>query len=322
MKKEKVTKLLVMRMIFALIAFGFTLISAWNGFNFYRVLFGLAIAVLISATFEIARFTCLFRYIHTGAKMSTLTIIFYVITASVCAFASINAFTAEVIKQNRVNEKEFQEQIYSIKQAYLKETATSLDALNKDIRYLENNAAKYPGSKYWKRRLSQVEVNRDEFLKDREQFLNQKPEDMEQWIRVESARFGVEIEETTEKSEEIIAVRQALEELWSLDKMTAQKIMGIIVTIVVEISILLLAILATKGKEPDHTEQIPDKKDDFLLRANTIFGEKLVYKFLAVCRRTFKRSGKLPAVNRLNKELRPVRLYFDEFDGNSLQELF
>ena len=322
MKKEKVTKFLVMRMVFALIAFGFTLISAWNGFNFYRVLFGLAIAVLISATFEIARFTCLFRYIHTGAKMSMLTIIFYVITASVCAFASINAFTAEVIKQNRVNAKEFQEQIYSIKQAYLKETASSLNTLNKDIRYLENNAAKYPKSGYWKRRLAQVEENRGELLKDRDQFLNQNPEDMEQWIRVESARLGVEIEETTEKSEEIIAVRQALEELWSLDEITAQKIMGIIVTIVVEISILLLAILATKGKQANPAEQSPDKKEDFLLRANTIFGEKLVYRFLAACRRTFKRSGKLPAVNRLNKELRAVRLYFDEFDEKSLQELF
>jgi hypothetical protein len=98
--------------------------------------------------------------------------------------------------------------------------------------------------------------------------------------------------------------------------------MGIIVTIVVEISILLLAILATKGKQAGPAEQSPDKKEDFLLRANTIFGEKLVYKFLAACRRTFKRSGKLPAVNRLNKELRAVRLYFDEFDEKSLQELF
>ena len=322
MKIENLTKLFAVRMGFAFIAFGFTLISAWNGFNFYRVLFGLSMAILISATFEIARFTCLFKYMHSGSRLGFLTITLYIVTASVCAFASINSFTAEVIRQNRVNEKEFHEQIYRIKQAYLKKMAGKFATYNKDISYLENMVAKYPERNYWKRRLSQVVTGRDEFVTERDRFLNVNPEKPEQWIRVQSAHVGLKIEKTTDKSEEIISVKMALRELWGLKEITAQKIMGIIVTLVVEISILILAILATRGKNAHSSLKKIINKKKLMIKANTIFGQKLVNRFLTYSRKYFVANGKLPPLSKLNRELRPVRLFFESFDPESLKEPF
>jgi hypothetical protein len=311
-----------LRMVFAFIAFGFTLISAWNGFNFYRVLFGLAMAILISTTFEIARFTCLFRYMQEGSRMGTLTVVFYMITASVCAFASVNSFTSGVIRQNRSNEKELQQQIYRVRNAYMTKTGEKMVSFNKDIKYLENMVAKYPNSSYWKRRLEQVMENRDSFVTERDRFLNREPENPEQWIRVESARLGIEIGQMTGKSEEVISVKQALRDLWGIDEMTAQKIMGIIVTIVVELSILLLAILATKEKAPVTITKKTMNRKKLIAKANAIFGEKLVYKFLAATRESFIKTGKLPHRSHLTRDIRTIRLHFEDYDPECLKTLY
>ncbi|MCK4765718.1 MAG: hypothetical protein KAW12_26200 [Candidatus Aminicenantes bacterium] len=322
MKKEKGTKLLAARMVFALIAFGFTLISAWNGFNFYRVLFGLAMAILISATFEIARFTCLFRYMHSGKKLGALTIALYVITAAVCAFASINSFTAEVIKQSRLNDKAFQEQIHKIRQAYLKEAAGKFETYNRDIRYLENKVAKYSGSNYWKRRLSQVTANHEKFVTERDKFLNEKPASPEDWIKVQSAVLGLEIEESSQKSEAIISVKIALKELWGLDEITAQKIMGIIITLVVEISIFILALLSTKGNKSTAALNELKINKARLAKIHAIFGEKPVKRFIKSSMVYFNKTGKLPPPNRLGRDLRRIKLYLEDFDRDCLKELF
>jgi hypothetical protein len=103
---------------FFFIAFGLTIISAYNGFKFYRVLFRFFLAALISSTFELARIACLFKYRNSKKKIGTLTFPLYIIIALVCAFTSINSFTAEVIIRDRTNEKEAQAQIYKIKTTY------------------------------------------------------------------------------------------------------------------------------------------------------------------------------------------------------------
>lgn len=322
MTEKKKIKMFPLRRMFAVIAFGFTLISAWNGFNFYRVLFGLTMAILISATFEIARFTCLFRYMKEGSRMGTLTVVFYVITASVCAFASVNSFTSEVIRQNRANEKEFRQQVYRVRNAYMKQTSEKMVSFNKDIKYLENRVAKYPGSNYWKRRLAQVIENRDKYKTECDRFLNREPENTEQWVQVESARLGIEIGPMTGKSEEVISVKQALQDLWGINELTAQKIMGIIVTIVVELSILLLAILATKEKAPVAMTKNELNKKKLMDKANSIFGEKLVYKFLAVTQEAYIKTGKLPHLSHLSRDIRPIRLHFEDYDPECLKVLY
>ncbi len=299
------------------------MISAWNGFNFYKVLFGLSIAILISVTFEVARFACLFWYMHQDRRTGFLTIILYLITASVCAFASINSFTSEVIKRDRLNEKTYQEQIYKIRQSFGKKAAERVAAFNKDITYLQNMVAKYPGRKYWQRRLSQIVSNQDKFITERDRFLNTNPKSPEQWIRVQSALLGLELKESQESSEEIISVTQALRELWGLDKVTAQKIMGIVVTLTVELSILLLAILATTKEKP--MIAAPNESlahNDLLSSLQAKFGESKVRSFLAFSKNHFNKIGKLPANSHLNRNLRPIKRFIENQALDGLRSLF
>ncbi len=105
-------------MTLTLLAAGFTLISAYNGFTFYKVLFGLSMAVLITVTFEITRLACLFSFVRTGKKIGTLAAATYMIGASVCAFAAINSFTYDVILRDRASQGQYREQIHMIKKAH------------------------------------------------------------------------------------------------------------------------------------------------------------------------------------------------------------
>lgn len=316
------TKISTLGVIFTLLAAGFTLISAWNGFNFYRVIFGLSMAILISVTFEIARFACLFRYVNTIGRIGILAFSLYILTASVCAFASINAFTAEVIRRNRINEKEFHIQIDKIKQVYSEKAAEKLAGFEKDIQYLENKVALYPQRDYWQKRLSRYVIKRDKFITERDKFLNQNPDNPEHWIRVQSSILGLTFSELSGQSEEMISVTLALRELWGLEKITAQKIMGIVVTLTVELSILLLAILATMEKKPRVETKKPSVKRGLLEKIQAKFEEKDVKKFLELSKDYFKRTGKLPPKRKLNMSVRPIREYLSDFERSSLKELF
>lgn len=310
------------RAIFALLALGFTLISTWNGFNFYRVIFGLSMAVLISSVFEITRFACLFRFMNTGKNVGFLSIVLYIIVASVCAFASINSFTQEIIHRNRIRESEQRNQIHIIKKAYLEREKERFNTLDRDIRYLENKVAKYPDRDYWKRRLSQIKTNRDAFVKERDSFININPENPEQWISEKSALLGLKLEKPSGESEEMTSVIQALRELWGFEKITAQKIMGIVVTLTVELSILLLAFLASvKVRSWSVTKKITNRKELLKILHNN-FEEKHVKKFLSLSRDHLSRKGKLPPMRKLSMNLRPIRIFLQDSDNEKLKELF
>jgi len=51
-------------------------------------------------------------------------------------------------------------------------------------------------------------------------------------------------------------------------------------------------------------------------------GEKLVNRFLILSRNYIVNKGKLPPLSRLNREIRPVRLFFEAFDMESLKQLY
>ena len=134
--------------------------------------------------------------------------------------------------------------------------------------------------------------------------------------------MGLEIEETSQKSEAIISVKIALKELWGLDEITAQKIMGIIITLVVEISIFILALFSTKGRNKAEVLTKPKLDKELLTKIHCIFGEKPVKKFFDVSLNYMKKYGKLPPLRSLNKEIRPVRLFLNEYYQEDLHELF
>jgi hypothetical protein len=308
--------------VFTLIAFCLTIISAYNGFKFYNTLFGLFMAVMVSATFEVSRFACLFRYRNSQKRVGVLTLILYTITAIVCAFASINSFTAEVVRRNRLNEKEVQAKIYEIKKAYSEKAIEKITSLNKNIKYLENQVAKYPESNYWKRRLAQYVLNLDKEIAERDRFLQTNPDNPEQWLRAQAPLLGLEIKTLSLESEAMTSVKHALNEVWGLSNVTTQKLIGTVVTVTVELCILLFVILATERRKSESLlKRITEKRNlPETLRFN--FGESQVKRFLSISRKHFERTGELPPMRRLNTTLRPILEYLKDIDRESLQGIF
>jgi hypothetical protein len=342
------------RVTLSLLAAGFTLISAYNGFTFYKVLFGLSMAVLITVTFEITRLACLFSFVRTGKRIGTLAAATYMIVASVCAFAAINSFTYDVILRDRASQGQYRQQIHIIKQAYSRKIDEKITALERDVTYIEKMMAKYHGRLYWERRLSQSVTKRDKLITQRDEFLNTTPENPEQWIKANSAMLGLELDNPSRDSEVMISVTQALKELWGLEKATAQKIMGIVVTITVKLSILLLSFLAnagkksrsvidvTKSREPSRISRGVTKgkknhgspgrqgsvtkkittRDELLDMVTPDVDEITLKKFVEASREHFEKTGELLPMRKLSMNLRPVRKIFEGFDRESLAKLF
>lgn len=253
MNKESIKeKSRMQRVLLTCLAAGFTLISAYNGFTFYKVIFGLSMAILITATFEVSRMACLFSFMRKGKRMGVLGVATYIIVASVCAFAAINSFTYEVILRERAGRDQYREQVHCIKEAYAQSVAGKITDVAKEITHIEKILSSYPKSTTWNRRLTTAVAKRDRLVADRDKFLNQEPENLGQWIRANSALLGIKLEAKSRESEEMISVTKALKELWGLDEGSAKKIMGFVVTATVELSIILLFFLsgpAVKEKE-------------------------------------------------------------------------
>ncbi|MGD2091876.1 MAG: hypothetical protein PVH61_37230 [Candidatus Aminicenantes bacterium] len=357
MSKEKTIKPGISRassVTLTLLASGFTLISVYNGFTFYKVLFGLSMAVLITITFEITRLACLFSFVRTGKRIGTLAAATYMIVASVCAFAAINSFTYDVILRDRASQTQYREQIHMIKKVYSRKIDEKITALERDVTYIEKMMAKYHGRLYWKRRLSQTVMNRDKLITQRDEFLNTIPENPEQWIKANSAMLGLELENPSRDSEDMISVTQALKELWGLEKATAQKIVGIVVTLTVELSIILLSFLANAGKKsrnvidvtklrktsritqgmtkgrknhgsPGSQGNVTKKittREDLLNSVTPDIDEITLEKFVTANREHFEKTGELLPMRKLSMNLRPVRKIFEGFDRESLEKLF
>lgn len=326
MKKNKSRKCAVpskaSEVTFSLLAGGFTLISAWNGFTFYRVLFGLSLAVLISATFETARLACLFRLKRTGKGLGLLSAVTYIIVAGVCAFASINSFAYEVIKRDRSSQGQYADQIYRVKQSYSRQIESKLAAIDRDMAYIEKRIAKYPKSGYWQRRMSGAVAKRDRLVIQRDKFLATEPENPGQWIAANSALFDLKVQTPSRDSEDMISVTQALKQLWGLGKSKAQIIMGIVVTVTVELSILLLALMAGMGdRSRSVTKKITGKNETLESVTSGIDGE-LLEKFLQASRAHFEKTGKMLPMRKLSPALRPVRKSFENLSREELEKYF
>jgi xanthine dehydrogenase iron-sulfur cluster and FAD-binding subunit A len=241
-----------------------------------------------------------------------------------------------------------------IKKAYSQKIDEKITTLERDITYIEKMMAKYHGRLYWERRLSQTMMNRDKLITQRDEFLNLTPENPEQWIRAKSAMLGLELDNPSRDSEDMISVTQALKELWGLEKATAQKIMGIVVTITVELSILLLSFLANTGKRsrnvidvtksrelsrrsrgvirgkknhgsPGSQESVTKKittRDELLDMVTQDIDEITLEKFVTANRIHFEQTGELLPMRKLSMNLRPVRKIFEGFDRESLEKLF
>ena len=305
------------RFIFAFIAIGFTLISGWNGFFFYRILFGTTLATLLIFTFEISRLACIFRYMQSQ-RTGTLTLTLYIITATVCAFASINSFTSEVILRDQHNTKELNKSIHLVKNHYYKQTLNEEKSLKRDVNYLANKISQYPNSGYWKRRFEVAQNYLDKFSGKRTEYMQENPEEPREWIETQSAILGLQIENSSKESEEIRSATMALEELWGLEKKSAQKIMSIVLTITVELAILLLVFLSAGQKKTipkPIPELIPRETKNQL---NETFGKEQVDLFFQKIIGHYQATKKLPHMSKINKSIRPIKKAIEELTNQKM----
>ena len=139
--------------------------------------------------------------------------------------------------------------------------------------------------------------------------------------------LGLEIKESSQQGEDIISVKSALKELWGLNEITTEKMIGIIVTMAVELSIFLLAFLAAGGNRQSEkkTEIVMERsqgRGDLLGSLISEFGEELVGKFLLCSRDYFAKAGKLLPMKNVAKNLRPVKLFLKDLERGRLEELF
>ena len=317
--RETGSKLLavIVKAAFALLALGFTLISALNGLEFYKILFGFQTAVLITSVFETARVACLFRFAGSGSLRDWIAIPIYVVVAGVCAFASINSFGAKVARQGYAEEAALKAQVEMIKKSYAAKMEDKLKASNKDIVYAEAMTAQFPESDYWSRRLGQLVTSRDAVKAERDAFLSETPEDLEKWVNAKVALLGLKSEAPSKESEEMRSVTSTLGETWKMSRARAQKLVGVIVTITIELSILLLAFLSAGGRRRGENANVMES-NDFITGLNEKHGEKAVRKFFAAAAVHYRKTAKLPPLRRLSPGIRPVARALKNADGKEI----
>ncbi|MCK4761152.1 MAG: hypothetical protein KAW12_03065, partial [Candidatus Aminicenantes bacterium] len=94
------------------------------------------------------------------------------------------------------------------------------------------------------------------------------------------------------------------------------------VTLVVEISNFILALLSTKRNNSAATLKEAKINKAKLAKIHAIFGERRVKRFINSSMPYFRKTGKLPPPNRLGRDLRGIKLYLDDIDRECLEELF
>ena len=319
------------RVVFTGLALGFTLISIYSQFKFYRILFSFQMALLISSVFEITRVACLFKFHNArGEKTAViLTVMIYTVVASVCAFGSINSFTADIIQKNRNNDSEIQAQVQRIKQEYSQNIEIKLAEIDREIKYIEDKMAKYHGRLYWERKLSQAVTRRDGLITERDRFLNQEPENPVKWIKTKSAMLGMKVEQISHGNGDIFSVTQTLEMLWGLGKEKTQVILGIVITLTVECAILLLFYLGRAERNRKGATEKPKtvtgsitKRDDEISSVTHDIDEEVLKKFIEANRKHYENTGDLLPLRKLGINLRPIRKAVEGMDENALKKLF
>ena len=83
----------------------------------------------------------------------------------------------------------------------------------------------------------------------------------------------------------------------------------------------LFSILATERRKQLNVNEKILKNKDVLEALQCNFDETKVKKFLAACKKHFKKTGKILPMRKLNPNLRPIMDYLKTFDRLSLEEL-
>jgi hypothetical protein len=248
-----------------------------------------------------------------------LAVATYMIVALVSFWCNVNAFTYEVIKREVAGRDHFRPQVHNIKQEYCRKVAEKITGVAEEIARIEKILSSYPNSATWKRRLTTTVARRDHLVAERDEFLKEEPENPEQWIRINSALLGIELPDKSRESEDMDAVTKTLKGLWGLNKAKAQHLMGIIITALVEMSILLISFIAGAVAR---SNEVAETTTDGSMVATQEVDEETLKKFVVAHKQYWKETRELPQSKQLSRKFREVRKYLAGMSGEELAKLF
>lgn len=306
-KLKKASKEKRIKRLLFWISIALTFISLHAGFDFYKAMFGLSVAILTSFTFETLRIATLFGLAKKSGIHRTFSYALYIGVALVCSFASVASFHAKIIENYRIdteNMRKRQEmEIREIKQKQVEARNSRLESLEKDITWCNMKIAKNPGSDYWPVRLNQIEEKKRLVSAMYDSLLSFVPEkNVEIWIEKESLIYGIERSYDLDENGKSWAVTKALNEIWNVSDIAAKKIAAIIIVLGVELGILMLAILSKDEKQ----RHLP-KNNGRLAALTEKFGEESVVGFLEAYREQYQKNGRMPHSSSLSRKMRRIK---------------
>ncbi len=315
----------VSRAVLSLLVVGFSLISIINVCKFMVVLFGLFMGVLISSTIEVTRLSCLFIFVRKGKGIKILAVVTYMVVAGISSWCNVTAFTYEVIKREVAGRAHYRPHVHKIKQEYCRKVAEEITGVAKDISRIEKTLSSYPTSSTWKRRLATAVARRGHLVAERDAFLKEEPKNVEQWIRAKSALLGIELPGKPLESEDMDAVAKTLTGLWGLNKAQARQGVGLIITVLVELSILLISFIAGAVDRSQVAAGVAQKSGRATSGGKIAIpdiDEGTLKKFVKAYKDHWKEKGELPQAKKLSRKFREVRKALAGLPGEELDKYF
>ncbi len=287
-------------LIFLVLSILLSLLSLQAGFAFYEAIYGMTVAILASFTFETLRLATLFAWLRGHGRWLSFSL--YVAVAGVCAFAAVASFHSSIIenyeKAMAADVQRLQSEVDKIRAAIAGERKMRMDEIAKQIEIYEKRIAQYPESGYWSRRLDQANASFERAKAIYDSLLAYKPNDIEEWIAKESAKYGI-LRESGAEHGKAWSTTKAIRDLWGLDEVEAKKAAAIIIVLGIEFGILMLSLLARPAKaSPLNGKFAP------LIRE---FGKNDVLEFIEDARSHYEKTGKLPPASALSRKQRMIR---------------
>ncbi len=326
------------RAVLSLLVVGFSMISIINVCKFMIVLFGISISIMLSFTLEVTRLSCLYILVRKGKGIKALAIVTYLLVACVSSWCNVNAFTYEVIKREVAGLDHYRPHVHKIKKEYCRKVAEKVAGVAKEIAKIERTLSSYPTSSTWKRRLATAMARRSHLVADRESFLKEEPENVEQWIRTNSALLGVELQDKSSESEDMDAVAKTLKGLWGLNRAQAQQLMGVVSTVLVEFSILLISFIAGAvdrlevmagvaqksgvATGPPNPNRMAEPATGGKKEATPEINNDTLVRFMASYKEYWKETGELPQAKRLSRKFRQIRKFLAGLPREELKKMF
>jgi len=286
--------------IFVAMSILLSLLSLQAGFAFYEAIYGMAVAILASFTFETLRLATLFAWLRGHGRWLSFSL--YVAVACVCAFAAVASFHSSIIENyEKAMAADLQRQrteVEKIREAIAGERKDRLSEAAKQIEICEKRIAQYPESGYWSRRLEQANTSYKRTAAIYDSILAYKPSDMEEWIAKESAKYRIMRESGAEHGK-AWSTTKAIRDIWGLDEIEAKKLAAVIIVLGIEFGILMLSLLARPAKAAPLNGKYAS-----LFRE---FGREDVLEFITEAKKHYENTGALPPARALSRKQRMIR---------------